>query len=458
MYHKARKTGTKLFATAPMIDWSDRHYRYFARQLTKNAVLYTEMIVADAILRGNRDRLLGYDAVEHPLALQLGGSDPAKLAAAARIGAEFGYDEINLNVGCPSDRVQSGTFGACLMREPQLVADCVAAMKAAVTIPVTVKCRIGVDDQDPNVALRDLVARIRAAGVDAVWVHARKAWLQGLSPKENRDIPPLDYGLVRRLKAENPDLFVGLNGGLHTLDQALAAIGRPGAGEDRGEAPDGGRNAVSAEAPGAAPGGELDGAMLGRAAYQDSGVLAGVDTLFSRPDIRTLDAATPPQWERSIAAGAGGTLPHRPAGEEGWSAHGDAAGANTADAAPLIRSAAPPSPRGGEAGVAARVADPAVSAGARPDRAHSAAAHPDAAFWAGVRDAMTGYAEQVMAGGGRLNHVTRHMVGLFQGFPGARRYRQILSADATRPGAGPEVIEAAFAAVLEPAAARQAAE
>ncbi len=422
-YKKALISGVKLFATAPMIDWSDRHYRYFARQLTKNAVLYTEMIVADAILRGNRDRLLGYDAVEHPLALQLGGSDPAKLAAAARIGAEFGYDEINLNVGCPSDRVQSGTFGACLMREPQLVADCVAAMKAAVTIPVTVKCRIGVDDQDPDVALRDLVARIRAAGVDAVWVHARKAWLQGLSPKENRDIPPLDYGLVRRLKAENPDLFVGLNGGLHTLDQALAAIGRPGAGEDvgedRGEAPDGGRNAASAEAPGAAPGGELDGAMLGRAAYQDSGVLAGVDALFSGPDIRTLDAAP----------SAAGVAPLHPLGIP-----------------PLGRSAG------------ARVADPAVSAGARPDRAHSAAAHPDAAFWAGVRDAMTSYAEQVMAGGGRLNHVTRHMVGLFQGFPGARRYRQILSADATRPGAGPEVIEAAFAAVLEPAAARQAAE
>ncbi len=412
-YKKALISGVKLFATAPMIDWSDRHYRYFARQLTKNAVLYTEMIVADAILRGNRDRLLGYDAVEHPLALQLGGSDPAKLAAAARIGAEFGYDEINLNVGCPSDRVQSGTFGACLMREPQLVADCVAAMKAAVTIPVTVKCRIGVDDQDPDVALRDLVARIRAAGVDAVWVHARKAWLQGLSPKENRDIPPLDYGLVRRLKAENPDLFVGLNGGLHTLDQALAAIGRPGAGEDRGEdrgeAPDGGRNAASAEAPGPAPDGELDGAMLGRAAYQDSGVLAGVDALFSRPDIHALHAAP----------SAAGVASLHPLGIP-----------------PLGRSAG------------ARVADHATPA----------AAHPDAAFWAGVRDAMTSYAEQVMAGGGRLNHVTRHMVGLFQGFPGARRYRQILSADATRPGAGPEVIEAAFAAVLEPAAARQAAE
>ncbi|HVK91986.1 MAG TPA: tRNA dihydrouridine(20/20a) synthase DusA, partial [Mycoplana sp.] len=257
MYQQALQTGTKIFATAPMIDWSDRHYRHFARQLTTNAVLYTEMIVADAILRGNRDKLLGYDPGEHPLALQLGGSDPQKLAEAARIGENFGYDEINMNVGCPSDRVQSGTFGACLMREPQLVADCVAAMKAAVNIPVTVKCRIGVDDQDPEVALRDLVSRVKAAGVDAVWVHARKAWLQGLSPKENRDIPPLDYDLVRRLKAENVDLFIGLNGGLHTLEQAVAEIGRPGEG--------------------------LDGAMLGRAAYQDSGMLAAVDAAFAHP-------------------------------------------------------------------------------------------------------------------------------------------------------------------------------
>ncbi|MBB3977793.1 tRNA-dihydrouridine synthase A [Rhizobium azooxidifex] len=370
MYQKALKTGTKIFATAPMIDWSDRHYRFFARQLTRNAVLYTEMIVADAILRGNRDRLLGFDAVEHPLALQLGGNDPAKLAEAARIGAEFGYDEINMNVGCPSDRVQSGTFGACLMQEPQLVADCVAAMKAAVAVPVTVKCRIGVDDQDPELALRDLVARVKAAGVDAVWVHARKAWLQGLSPKENRDIPPLDYGLVRRLKAENPDLFIGLNGGLHALDQAIAEIGRPGE--------------------------ELDGAMLGRAAYQDSGLLAAVDAAFAHPA------------ELATSAEA---------------------------AVPLIRPFGPPSPRGGEED-----------------------AMRDAAEWAGVRDAMMDYAAGVMARGGRLNHVTRHMVGLFQGYPGARRYRQILSTDATRPGAGPEVIAAAFAAVLESSTPRQAAE
>lgn len=393
MYQQALKTGTKLFATAPMIDWSDRHYRHFARQLTKNAVLYTEMIVADAILRGNREKILGYDPVEHPLALQLGGSDPHKLAEAARIGEDFGYDEINLNVGCPSDRVQSGTFGACLMREPQLVADCVAAMKAAVKIPVTVKCRIGVDDQDPEVALRDLVARVKAAEVDAVWVHARKAWLQGLSPKENRDIPPLDYGLVRRLKAENLDLFIGLNGGLHTLDRAVAEIGAPGEG--------------------------LDGAMLGRAAYQDSGMLVGVDAVFARPG--------------GVAAvsAVGAFFPQ---------------GGRSADAAAAVDRVAVRTDR------------------ETPDTAHAAAnaANPaaaaDTAFWEGVRDAMMDYAAGVIEGGGRLNHVTRHMVGLFQGFPGARRYRQILSADATRPGAGPEVITAAFAAVLEAAAAKAAAE
>lgn len=365
MYEKALKSQTKIFATAPMIDWSDRHYRYFARQLSAHALLYTEMIVADAILRGNRDKLLGFDPAEHPLALQLGGNDPAKLAAAARIGADFGYDEINMNVGCPSDRVQSGTFGACLMREPQLVADCVAAMKAAVAIPVTVKCRIGVDDQDPEIALRDLVARVKAAGVDAVWVHARKAWLQGLSPKENRDIPPLDYSLVRQIKAENENLFIGLNGGLHTLDQAASEIGAPGQG--------------------------LDGAMVGRAAYHDSGLLADVDAMFA-PAV---------------------------------------SGKAMAESVPRNSMALP------QCAVDGR---------------------PDAAFWEGVRDAMTDYAARVMAGGGRLNHVTRHMVGLFQGYPGARRYRQILSADATRPGAGPDVIAAAFAAVLQAPSSRQAAE
>ncbi|QRM55747.1 tRNA dihydrouridine(20/20a) synthase DusA [Sinorhizobium sp. BG8] len=377
MYKEALSTGTKIFATAPMIDWSDRHFRFFARQLSRSALLYTEMIVADAILRGNREKLLGFDDVEHPVALQLGGNDPQKLAEAARIGEAFGYDEINMNVGCPSDRVQSGTFGACLMREPQLVADCVSAMKAAVKIPVTVKCRIGVDDQDPEVALRDLVSRVRAAGVDAVWVHARKAWLQGLSPKENRDIPPLDYDLVRRLKAENANLFIGLNGGLHALSQALEEMNRgavsaePAVGQ------------VSHDLSNAGP--SLDGVMLGRAAYHDSGMLTGVDALFPIP------------------------------------VHG--------------------SRTEQEDGVAG------VSSGSR-----------DPAHWDGVRDAMMAYAERVMAGGGRLNHVTRHMVGLFQGYPGARRYRQILSSEATRPGAGSEVIANAFAAIQEAGTARQAAE
>ena len=351
-YQQAVATGTKIFATAPMIDWSDRAYRVFARQLTTNALLYTEMIVADAILRGNRDRLLGFDAVEQPVALQLGGNSPEKLREAARIGEEFGYAEINLNVGCPSDRVQSGTFGACLMREPDLVADCVAAMKGAVSIPVTVKCRIGVDDQDPEVALRDLVSRVKAAGTDAVWVHARKAGLQGLSPKENRDIPPLDYGLVRRVKAENPHLFIGLNGGLHTLSQAVEEM-------------DG-----------------LDGVMLGRAAYQDSGVLTGVDNLFSHPL----------------------------------------------------------SPEGKPSGVVSNPQELPVS------------------YWEAVRDGMVAYAADGIAKGGRVAHVTRHMVGLFQGFPGVRRYRQILSTDATKPGAGPEVIVAAFDAVLAARAQAEAAE
>ncbi|EBU8131985.1 tRNA dihydrouridine(20/20a) synthase DusA, partial [Salmonella enterica subsp. enterica serovar Java] len=182
------KSGTSVLAVAPMMDWTDRHCRFFHRQLTQRALLYTEMVVADAVIHGDRKRLLGFDPSEHPVALQLGGSEPGKLAEAARVGAQFGYDEINLNVGCPSDRVQSGTFGACLMRTPALVAECVAAMKdAAPSLPITVKCRIGVDEQDPEPALDELADRVFAAGCDALWVHARKAWLQGLSPKENRD-------------------------------------------------------------------------------------------------------------------------------------------------------------------------------------------------------------------------------------------------------------------------------
>ncbi|WP_292502938.1 tRNA dihydrouridine(20/20a) synthase DusA [Mesorhizobium sp.] len=321
MIEKYRK-----FVIAPMMDWTDRHCRFFHRQLTRRALLYTEMVVADAVIQGARERLLGFDATEHPVALQLGGSDPQKLAEAARIGEAFGYDEINLNVGCPSDRVQSGTFGACLMKTPVLVADCVTAMKASVSIPVTVKCRIGVDEQDPEPALDALADGVFAAGADALWVHARKAWLEGLSPRENRDIPPLDYNRVYRLKAKNPNKFIGINGGIQSLEEALDHIDH------------------------------VDGAMLGRAAYHTPGILAGVDAAF----------------------------------------YGD---------------------------------------------------KPDALDFAALIDAMADYAARHIERGGRLGHVTRHMVGLFHGLPGARRYRQILSTDATRPGAGPDVLKAAFAAV-----------
>jgi tRNA-dihydrouridine synthase A len=309
-----------------MMDWTDRHCRFFHRQLTRLALLYTEMVVADAVIHGARDRLLGFDASEHPVALQLGGSDPARLAEAARVGEAFGYDEINLNVGCPSDRVQSGTFGACLMKAPDLVAKSVAAMKAAVQIPVTVKCRIGVDDQDPELALDVLSNAVFAAGADALWVHARKAWLEGLSPKENRDIPPLDYDRVYRLKTENQDRFIGVNGGIQSLDEVVMHLEH------------------------------TDGAMLGRAAYHMPGILAEVDAMIY-------------------------------------------------------------------------------------------GAPAEAADFAAVIEAMAAYAARHIARGGRLAHVTRHMVGLFHGLPGARRYRQILSTDAARPGAGPEVLAAAFAAV-----------
>lgn len=236
------------FSVAPMMDWTDRHCRAFHRVLTRRALLYTEMVTTGAVIHGDRQRLLGYDAVEHPVALQLGGSEPADLAASARIGEDLGYDEINLNVGCPSDRVQSGRFGACLMREPALVADCMAAMIAAVKVPVTVKCRIGVDDQDPEQSLFELVDLSAKAGVSTFIVHARKAWLQGLSPKENRDIPPLDYPLVQRLKRERPELTIILNGGVPDLDAAQAQIA-----------------------------GGVDGVMLGRAAYHEPALLGQVD-------------------------------------------------------------------------------------------------------------------------------------------------------------------------------------
>jgi tRNA-dihydrouridine synthase A len=311
---------------APMMDWTDRHCRFFHRQLTRHALLYTEMVVADAVIHGARERLLGFDPAEHPVALQLGGSDPAKLAEAARIGEAFGYDEINLNVGCPSDRVQSGTFGACLMKAPNLVAEGVAAMKAAVKIPVTVKCRIGVDDQDPEAALDVLSDAVFAADADALWVHARKAWLEGLSPRENRDIPPLDYDRVYWLKTKNPNRFIGINGGIQSLGEAVAHLEH------------------------------TDGAMLGRAAYHTPGILAEVDSVIFGAPLEAVD-------------------------------------------------------------------------------------------FAAVIDIMAGYAARHIELGGRLAHVARHMVGLFHGLPGARRYRQILSSDATRPGAGPEVLHDAFAAV-----------
>jgi tRNA-dihydrouridine synthase A len=230
-----------------MMDWTDRHCRFFHRLLTRHALLYTEMVTAEAVLRGDRKRLLGFSPEEHPVALQLGGSDPAKLAEAAAIGEAFGYDEINLNVGCPSDRVQEGRFGACLMAEPELVAECVAAMQRRVCVPVTVKCRIGIDDQDSEVALQRFVELVADAGCRTFIVHARKAWLQGLSPKENREVPPLDYGRVFRLKADHPELEIVLNGGIESLQQAVAHLGK------------------------------VDGVALGRAAYQDPYLLAEVD-------------------------------------------------------------------------------------------------------------------------------------------------------------------------------------
>lgn len=246
----ALKSPSRRFCVAPMMEWTDRHCRYFHRLLTRRALIYTEMLTTGAVLHGDRARLLGFDTFEHPVGLQLGGSDRHALAQSARIGADFGYDEINLNVGCPSDRVQEGRFGACLMAEPQLVGDCVAAMKAAVAVPVTIKCRIGIDEQDPESALFAFAGTVQAAGADALIVHARKAWLKGLSPRENRVVPPLDYPLVHRLKAEHPDLEIVLNGGITSLEQAQAHLG------------------------------VLDGVMMGRTAYQEPWRLLGVDPLF----------------------------------------------------------------------------------------------------------------------------------------------------------------------------------
>ncbi len=310
-----------------MMDWTDRHCRHLHRLLSREALLYTEMVTAPALVRGGALHLLDFSLAEHPVALQLGGSEPGELAEAARLGEQAGYDEINLNVGCPSDRVQSGTFGAVLMKEPALVAECCAAMIGAVKAEVTVKCRIGVDDQEPREVLPDFLERVQAAGVRRVAIHARKAWLQGLSPKENRDIPPLDYPLVHEMKAAFPDLHVSINGGIGSLDEAKAHLG---AG--------------------------LDGVMVGRAAYhQPADILAAADVEI-------------------FGTGA--------------------------------------------------VADPVA-----------------------VARAMLPYIEAYLAAGGKLAQVTRHMLGLFAGRPGARGWQRALSEGAHLPGAGPELVEAALAYV-----------
>src|SRR5215207_1457006 len=267
------------FSVAPMMDWTDRHCRFFHRILSRRARLYTEMVTTGAVIHGPRDRLLGFDPAEHPVALQLGGSDPAALAQAARICADLGYDEINLNVGCPSDRVQEGRFGACLMREPALVGDCVAVMKAAVAVPVTVKCRIGVDDQDTEAALEALADAVTRADADALFVHARKAWLNGLTPKENRDVPPLDYHRVYRLKAALPHVPVIINGGIGSVAEAARHLDH------------------------------VDGVMLGRAAYQEPWRLLDVDPeLFDEAapyaTMKDVFEAMFPYIEEQLAQGA----------------------------------------------------------------------------------------------------------------------------------------------------------
>ncbi|WP_428925415.1 tRNA dihydrouridine(20/20a) synthase DusA [Marinibacterium sp. SX1] len=327
-----RLTRSARLSVAPMMDWTDRHCRFLHRLLSAETLLYTEMVTAPALVRGGALHLLAFNPEEHPVALQLGGSGPAELAEATRLGAEAGYDEINLNVGCPSDRVQSGCFGAVLMERPALVAECVAAMRAASPVEVTVKCRIGVDDQDPETVLPDFIARMRDVGCTRLTIHARKAWLQGLSPKENRDVPPLDYPLVLRMKERFPDLHLSVNGGITSLDQARVFL-------DQG----------------------MDGVMIGRAAYHDPGAV--------------LAAADP------VIFGTG----------------------------------------------AAR--DPVE-----------------------VARLMLPYIARHLEDGGKLHQVTRHMLGLFSGRPGARRWRQVLSAEATRPGAGPEVVEAALDHVTRDAA------
>jgi tRNA-dihydrouridine synthase A len=316
------------FSIAPMMEWTDRHCRFFHRILTRHALLYTEMITTGAVLRGDRVRLLGFDPAEHPVAVQLGGSDARALAESARICQDFGYGEINLNVGCPSDRVREGRFGACLMAEPALVGDCVAAIKAAVRIPVTVKCRIGIDEQDPEESLDTLTRTVVAAGVDALIVHARKAWLDGLSPRENRDIPPLDYDRVYRLKRAYPELDISLNGGIATVEQAATHLAH------------------------------VDGVMMGRAAYQEPWRLLAVD--------------------------------------------------------PLIYGA------------------PAPLSSAKD-----------------AIEAFLPYVESELARGTRLHSMTRHILGLFHGVPGARAFRRHIATEAVKPGAGIAVLRDAVSLVMD---------
>jgi len=311
-----------------MMEWTDRHCRFFHRLLTRRALLYTEMITTGAVLRGDRARLLRFDAAEHPVAVQLGGSDPRALAESARICADRGYDEINLNVGCPSDRVQEGRFGACLMAEPRLVGECAAAMKAAVNVPVTVKCRIGIDEQDPEESLDTLTRNAVAAGADALIVHARKAWLDGLSPRENRDIPPLDYDRVYRLKRAWPKLHISINGGIGSVER-------------------GAEHLVHA-----------DGVMMGRAAYQEPWRLLQVDPLIY---------GAPAPFESSKAA----------------------------------------------------------------------------------IEAFIPYVDRELAQGTRLHAMTRHVLGLFQGVPGARAFRRHIATHAVKPEAGAEVLRDAAALVTD---------
>ena len=319
------------FSVAPMMDWTTRHCRAFHRCLTKRAVLYTEMVTADAVIHGNREKLIGYSAIEHPLILQLGGSDPAKLALSARIGADLGYDGINLNCGCPSDRVQSGAFGAILMQSPDIVADCIAAMMDSVAIPVSVKCRIGVDEDDPKVRLPQFVETVAKTGCKTFAVHARKAWLKGLSPKENRDVPPLDYDVVKQLKADNPALTILLNGGINSVTDGKAMLNH------------------------------VDGVMFGRAAYKTPLMLAEIDD-------------------------AGGTE------------------------------------------------NPPI---AKLETALTAA------------EAYRLYIADRLAEGVPLHKMTRHMLGLFSGLPGARGWRRVLSVYANREGAGFDVLDAALAEVTQ---------